>query len=93
MESRESIIDPLQLVKSALGKGDFVPVLSHFCFTEGSVYAYNDEMAIKTECPLSIEAAVPGTVLLNLLNSIADEEINVVLDEHTLHIKTDKSKF
>lgn len=64
---RTELLEKLEQVKPALSSNNLVPVLSHFWFKEGTVSAYNDQIAISTKLKSDFAGAVPDT-LISLLN-------------------------
>lgn len=91
--SRGDLLNALNMVKPALGKGVFVPVLSHYCFDGESVTAYDDNIAISVPFAAGFEGAVPGDLFVRLLGSLVAEDIGLSLKEGTLHVKAGKSNF
>lgn len=69
----------LNFIKPALSQHDFVPVLTHFCFTEhGEVYAYNDLIGVTVrEQDFGILGAIPGKDLLKVISAFPKQEINI----------------
>lgn len=90
--SRSELLNALNMVKPALGKTVFVPVLGHFCFDGERVTAYDDSIAISVACEAPIEAAVPGDLFLRLLGSLTADDVTLTLKEGTLHVACGKSK-
>lgn len=80
----------LGLVKPALSNKDFIPVLKHFCFTDDSVYAYDDRIACVTKFDSARKFAVNGDTFYNLIKSYGDAEINLAFSDK-LTIKSGKS--
>ncbi|AFV81301.1 putative beta clamp protein [Vibrio phage vB_VpaS_MAR10] len=69
----------LNFIKPALSPHDFVPVLSHFCFTaDGDVYAYNDLVGVTVrEHDFGIVGALPGKDLLKVISSFGKADIQI----------------
>lgn len=86
----------LNFIKPALSPHDFVPVLSHFCFTEeGDVYAYNDLVGVTVrEHDFGIVGALPGKDLLKVIGSFGKAEVSIaeIDDGAGVLIKSGRSK-
>ncbi|ATI19146.1 putative DNA polymerase III beta subunit [Vibrio phage vB_VpaS_KF4] len=86
----------LNFIKPALSPHEFVPVLSHFCFTEeGDVYAYNDLVGVTVrEHDFGIVGALPGKDLLKVISSFgkADVAIEEIDDGAGVLIKSGRAK-
>lgn len=89
---RQNLLEALDLVKPALSGQDFIPILSHFVFDGESVYAYDDVLAIDTECDFPLHGAVKGNLLLGLLNKSLSPEVKVEVEEDQARFKLGKSK-
>lgn len=61
----------LKLAQPCLLGVDFIPILSHYCFIDGLVYAYDDVSAIVVPCTTELECAVRGDMLLGLVGLAA----------------------
>ena len=91
--SRADLLYALNTIKPAIGKGIFVPVLSHFCFSAEYVTAYDDSIAIAMPYKAGFEAAVPGDLLLRLLGSLTSSDLGLSLKDGTLHVASGRSRF
>lgn len=67
----QELLSTLQIVKPALSTLDFVPILKHFCFENNQVYAYNDVIGVRTESPIDLDCAIPGSIFTALLGSFS----------------------
>jgi DNA polymerase III sliding clamp (beta) subunit (PCNA family) len=83
------LISALDLCKSSLLGSDFLPILSHFCFDDTIVYAYNDVSAIIVDVDTGLECAVKGALLLGLLNTLG-EEVELKVTDKGLCLKSGK---
>lgn len=81
---RKQLVDDLSLVKPALGRGAFVPVLSHFCFDGETVTAYDDVVAITVRCRVPVECAVPADLMLKMLASFKSNDVRMDLENSNL---------
>jgi len=68
-----SLIRILKLASPALHVRDFVPVLTHLCFTPSHVFAFNDKTAVVVEHETGLHCAVPGKVLLDIIGGCSAE--------------------
>lgn len=90
--NRNDLIDVLSKIKPALSTQDFLPILSCFCFTEDSIYAYNDELAISfPNKNIPFKGAVKGDQLLKLLNSFTSDSIKMSVKDNSVRINSGKS--
>lgn len=67
--ARKDFVDKLGRVSPALSGNDLIPILTHFCFADGEVTAYNDQIGISAPCKTGFEGCVPGGTALGLLNA------------------------
>lgn len=49
-----------------------MPILTHLCFDGNNIFAFNDKTAIIVEYETELTCAVPGTVLLSILEGCSD---------------------
>lgn len=89
---RTTLLSKLTTVEPALSKTDMIPILSHLCFTGKEVYAYNDAIAIIVPLPSAFKGAIPGSVLLSLLNKSKAKEVNFEVSKTELSIQAASSK-
>lgn len=71
---RSELLAALRLVAPALAAKPLVPVFSHLCFDGKMVIAYDDVVALRAPCPLDIQGALLGSLLLSILASSTSEE-------------------
>lgn len=90
---RIKLVATLELASRALATNDMVPVFKHFCFKDGLVVAYNDEMAVVAECDVEGTFALPGAALLSLLKASSAPEVSFKVGETDVTITAGKSKF
>lgn len=88
---RKELVEKLKLVAPALSDKELIPVLTHFWFSGDTVMAFNDQIAIEVPCPTDFEGAVPGNVLLDMLNSSQSTEAKFTLTEDTLLVELGKA--
>ena len=90
--NRQELLDSLAMVKPGLSNFDLVPILTHFCFSEGTVLAYNDVLAIEAEVDIDLDCGVPGDVMLSMLGSMKTKDIEVEQSDAEILIKAGRSK-
>ena len=89
--NRQELQEALNLCKSSLSTQEFIPVLTHFCFTGESVYAYNDFQCIEVDFPSDLNCAIPGQFLTKLLDSYTSEDITMTMDDNVVVVKSGRS--
>ncbi len=72
---RKELLATLQTVAPALASNDIIQSLSHFWFRGKSVMAFNDQISISTPLATDFVGAVPGSLILKLLNATGSEKI------------------
>jgi DNA polymerase-3 subunit beta len=96
--NRKDLLKTLNLLKGSLSDKDYIPVYTCFCFDseDGNIYAYNDVMASIFDFDLDEldePIAIPGKILLSILNGLSGEMVSFNIDKDILRIKSGKSKF
>ncbi len=67
----------LQKCKPFLMGSDFVPSLTHFCFSGDQITAYNDEQGITIDLDSGLNCTVPGLMMVKMLGTIGNEELTL----------------
>jgi len=75
--NKQDLIEKLNHTKPFLMSQDFIPILTHFCFDEKHVSAYNDVAGISISMESELNCAVPGQLLLKMLGTIGAETVRV----------------
>lgn len=101
--SSGSLLDKLNKVSAALSSNPVIPVLEDFLVSskgkELMITASNLEMTITTQVEAEISKggtiAIPGKILLETLKSLAEQPINIEVDEKTngIVITTQSGKY
>jgi hypothetical protein len=74
----QELIAALTLAKPCLGSPDsLLPVLTHFCFFDDIVYAYNEVSAIVIALDTKLNCGLHGDTLLGILSAAGAEEVKV----------------
>lgn len=84
---RKDLLRQLALCAPALAKTDFVKIMSHFCFTGSTLYAYNDQIGVVLPCKTEFKGGVAGEVFLGLLNQSKARELELNEIDGNLQIK------
>lgn len=74
---REELLNDLFQVKAGLSAREFIEQSSCFCFSDGYVFTFNDEVACRKATPLQISGAVQAQTLLAILEKLPDAELTV----------------
>lgn len=85
--NRKQLLDVLAIVRPALASASLIQVLTHFCFTEREVLAYNDQIGISTPLRAGFSGAVPGGTLLSILGASLAAEAELSASEAELLVK------
>jgi len=85
-----SLLAALNSAKPALGSGErAVPILSHFCFDDDNLYAYNDTAAVIVNEKTGLTCGLHGDTLLGILSvGPADGEVAVKPGDGFVQIDT-----
>lgn len=70
----------------------FLPILTHFCFSENSVVAFNDLQAIEINYKSGLECALPGALLSKMLGSLQSNALELTQRQSEVIIQSGKSK-
>lgn len=79
--NRVELVEKLDRVSPALSANNLVPVLSHFWFTNNTLMAYNDQIAISTKLASTFTGAVPGGTLNSLLSVSRAKDVEFLSGE------------
>jgi DNA polymerase III sliding clamp (beta) subunit (PCNA family) len=89
--NRAELVKTLELVKPALATTNMVPIFQSFIFNNGTVAAYDDNIAIVGPTEFEEICGLNGNVLVGLLSNSGAEEIDIQLDDGVAHIKLGKT--
>jgi len=87
---RNRLVDTLTSVKPGLAKKDIIDQASKFAFKDGSVYTYNDEIAISHPLEYPLVGVVPSIEFYTLLSKMKTDMVNIAIDGTLLHVKGGK---
>jgi len=83
----------LNHAKPFLISQDFIPILTHFCFDNDSVVAYNDIAGISISMESELNCAVPGSLLLKMLGTMTAETVRVEMpNDRNINLLSGKTK-
>jgi len=76
--NREQLLNDLEMVKGGVSPREFIEQSSSFCFRDGLLMTFNDEVACKKEtCLKGITGAVQASSLTAILSKLPDEDLDV----------------
>ena len=91
--NREEFLRILETVGPGLAsKGEGIQQAACFCFKEGRVMTFNDEVACIHKCPIDFEGAVRADKLRNLLFKMREETIELRPGKKHLVVKGKRKK-
>jgi DNA polymerase III sliding clamp (beta) subunit (PCNA family) len=90
--NRKDFLNTLELVAPALAQDNMVPIFQNFCFKEGTVYAWRDNLGIIAPCPVTDEFAVHGKTLIDLIRASSAKELDITLTEENALLVSGRSK-
>jgi DNA polymerase III sliding clamp (beta) subunit (PCNA family) len=91
--NRENLVKALETVKPGLSNKDIIEQSSSFCFMNGEVVTFNDEISVR--CPvddIGLAGAVNAEEIYSLLTKIKQEEIDIEVLENEVIVKSGKVK-
>jgi DNA polymerase III sliding clamp (beta) subunit (PCNA family) len=88
---RINLVKTLELVKPALATIPLIPIFECFNFTNGTVSAFDDNIAIIGPTEFEETCGIHGATLLGLLSNIYTEDVDFELKDDTVIIQAGKS--
>jgi DNA polymerase III sliding clamp (beta) subunit (PCNA family) len=91
--NRQEFLTALEIVRPGLSKNETIQQATSFCFMQGRVVTYNDELSISH--PLAnceIEGAIKADKLYSFLNKIKKEELDLSIKENEVILTTGRAK-
>lgn len=89
---RSELVAKLETCAPALSTNTLIPIMQHFWFRGDHLMAYNDAIAISVPCETDFEAAVPGKMLLSLLNASKATDVELTHEKGELTVKLATSR-
>lgn len=90
METKD-LESALKLAQSCLLGVDFIPILSHFCFDDSLIYAYDGVVATIVSCNTPLRGGVRGDILLGVV-ALAGPTMNLVPGKGKITVTSGKSQ-
>ncbi len=91
--NKATLLAALEIVKPGLASKEVIAQATSFCFMNGNVITYNDEISISHPVEgLEVEGAVKAEQLYQLLNKIKKDEIDVTVENNEILLKAGKAK-
>ena len=78
---REELINDLEMVKAGISPREFIEQSSCFCFQDGMVITFNDEVACRKKTCLKTTGAVQSTALMDILQKVDEPDLDVSENE------------
>jgi DNA polymerase III sliding clamp (beta) subunit (PCNA family) len=88
---KDPLVRSLKLAAPALASADFVPILTHVCFDDSELFAYDGRNAIIVHHETGLKGAVRGGVLLSILNTMP-QEIEFEAGKEKIVVKSGRHK-
>lgn len=90
---RAALLRAATLVRAALSNQSYVPALMHIAFDGEWATAFNTRMAIAVRCDANIRRMIPGTLLVQGLNSFGGKEVLLQqAEDDSFVLKSGRSK-
>lgn len=86
------MLKSLKFVQGAVAKKDFVPELTHFTITNGTVTGFNGLMALHSPIPLDIEARPSANSFIKAVTACDDQIVMHMTKAGRLSLKAGKFK-
>ena len=85
---REKLKEALDVAKLAIDQREFIPILSHFCFSGKMITTYNDMIGIQVAFKTNFVCALQANVLLRLIDSVSSKNIAIGFGDKTVYFKS-----
>jgi DNA polymerase III sliding clamp (beta) subunit (PCNA family) len=89
---RKKLLEDLQIISPGLASKDLIPMLTHIWLTGTQAMSFNEQISISVECKTDFKGAVPGSILISLLNASRAKEAELIAGENELQVKMGHSK-
>ena len=90
---KSDLISALEKVRPGLSSKELIQQSTSFCFLEGNVVTYNDEISISHPVAgLEITGAVQATELYQLLKKLKQDELELTVTENEIQLTSGKTK-
>lgn len=89
---RKALTNMLEFVRTAVDDQPIIPIFASFVFDKGTVYGFNDNLAIICPCKIQNSFAVRSVTLFGFLKNSRAKEISFTLSNDDVIVKGGKSK-
>jgi DNA polymerase III sliding clamp (beta) subunit (PCNA family) len=89
---RKEVLGVLKMVEPALSTKDLIAVFACLCFTEKTVTAYDDVVALQFPFNFGITGAIRGRVLIDFLSSCRAKELELEEGDGSVKVKAGRAK-
>lgn len=86
------LLDVLMKVKPGLSSNEIIEQSMHFCFQDGVVRTYNDQIAISCPFDSDITGAVSANEFFSLIEKLSPEDIELTVKGDELKVRGGKTK-
>jgi DNA polymerase III sliding clamp (beta) subunit (PCNA family) len=92
LPQRSDVVALLDKVKATLATKDLIPIYACFCFTDKTVYAFDDVVCLTMPAKFGFTGGIRGDLLFGFLNNSKAKEIEIITGETNATIKAGRSK-
>jgi DNA polymerase III sliding clamp (beta) subunit (PCNA family) len=89
---RKALVDALNLTKLGLANNKVIPIFSYFYFKDNEIRSFNGYEGIITKFTHTLDCCIEGDLLIKLLNSYDNKDVEVIQDTNFVTIKIGKSE-
>ena len=89
---RKALTNMLEFVRTAIEDTPIIPIFASFVFNKGTVYGFNDNLAIICPCKIQSSFAVRAITLFGFLKNSRSKNISFTLSNDDVVVKGGKSK-
>ena len=89
---RKALTNMLEFVRTAIDDQPITPIFASFVFNKGTVYGFNDNLAIICPCKIQSSFAVRAITLFGFLKNSRAKNISFTLSNDDVVVKGGKSK-
>lgn len=91
--NKVELLEALRTVKPGLASKEMITQSTSFCFLDGKVVTYNDEISVQAPVKnLDITGAINADELYNFLIRVKNDEISISIEENSIIFKSGRSK-
>jgi len=89
---KNKLLDTIIAVRPGLAKKEFVEQATHLLFLGDTLATYNDQICIIAPFETDFKCSVSGDEFYKILASIKEDQVEIVVDEKQLVVKSKKTK-